>query len=289
MRTILASGLLLTLSGAAQAQGVPDWLGLDGFEFASPPTSFRFTDLDLRDPHVFLPITVAPLPTICFDFTDTAIPTTSVSFNGSIQASYNSDTNPADGFLDASSLLWFRPLAQDGRVARVDNGPADCLAPAPTTGCAPRPATEPTVYTYAAAASGSCLAPLPGTIGVPAYSPAIAAPSAPCFTTAPKTFVFDNNGTAITLIDARIAASFSGNPATALSQGLLRGFLRESDANQIVITDPNLPGGSVTLASLLPGGSGSCSSRNDKDVHQGESGWWFHFNFSASPVVYTGP
>ena len=69
----------------------------------------------------------------------------------------------------------------------------------------------------------------------------------------------------------------------------MRGFLREADANQIVISDPNLPGGSVTLASLLPGGSGNCSSRNDKDQHQGESGWWFHFNFTAAPVVYTGP
>lgn len=289
MRTILVSGPLLILSAGAPAQGAPDWLGLDGFEFASPPASFRFTDLDLRDPHVFLPITIAPLPTICFDFTDSAIPTTTVSFNGSIQASYTSDSNPADGFLDASSLLWFRPLAQDGRVGRVDNGPADCLAPAPTSGCAPRTGAEPTAYTYAAAASGNCLAPIPGTIGVPAYSPAIGTPAAPCFTTAPKTFVFDNNGTAITLVDAQIAASFSGNPATALNQGLLRGFLREADANQIVISDPNLPGGSVTLASLLPGGSGSCSSRNDKDQYQGESGWWFHFNFSATPVVYTGP
>ena len=71
--------------------------------------------------------------------------------------SYTSDTNPADGFLDASSLLWFRPLAQDGRVARVDNGPADCLAPAPTSGCAPRAGTEPTAYTYAAAAPDRAL------------------------------------------------------------------------------------------------------------------------------------
>lgn len=289
MRPSLASSLLLILPTSAPGQGLPDWLVLDGFEFASPPASFRFADLDLRDPHVFLPITLAPLPKICFDFTDTAIPTTTVSFNGSIQTSYNSDTNPADGFLDASSLLWFRPLRQDGRIARVDNGPADCLAPTPTSGCAERAGAQPTAYTYASAASGNCLAPLAGTIGMPAYSPAITSPSAPCFTTAPRTFVFDSNGTAITLVDAQIAASFAGNPATALNQGLLRGFLRESDANQIVISDPNLPGGSVTLASLLPGGTGSCSSRNDKDTHQGESGWWFHFNFSAGPVVYTGP
>ena len=127
---------LIATIAPASAQNAVDWLGVDGLEFASPATVMRFTDLDLRDPHVFLPITIAPLPTVCRDFTDNVIPTTSVSFNGNLQASYNSDSNPADGFLDASSLLWFRPLLQDGRVARVDNGAADCLAPAPTSGCA---------------------------------------------------------------------------------------------------------------------------------------------------------
>jgi hypothetical protein len=289
MRVLASTLLLAATMSPASAQNAVDWLGVDGFEFASPATVMRFTDLDLRDPHVFLPITVPPFPTVCFDFTDTAIPTTSVSFNGNIQASYNSDSNPADGFLDASSLLWFRPLAQDGRIARVDNGAADCLAPAPTSGCAPSATANPSAYSYAAFASGTCLAPLPGTIGTPAYNPAIASASAPCFVTAPKTFVFDNGGTPITLIDAQIAASFNATPATALSNGLLRGFLRESDANQIVISDPALPGGSVTLASLLAGGSGSCSTRNDKDIHQGQSGWWFYFNFPAATVIYTGP
>lgn len=271
------------------AQSLPEWVAVDGFEFATPPTAFRFTDLDLRDPHVFLPITIPPLPTVCFDFTDTVIPTTSVSFNGLIQSSYNSDSNPADGFLDASSLLWFRPLAQNGRIERVDNGAADCLAPAPTAGCAASATALPTPYTYASAASGTCLAPLSGTIGTPAYSPPIATLSAPCFATGPKTFVFDNNGTPITLIDAQIAASFDANPAQNLGNGLLRGFLRESEANQIMIKDPNLPGGAVALSSLLAGGTGSCSARNDLDLHNGESGWWFHFNFVAARVIYSDP
>lgn len=280
--------LLALLPLSLQAQSLPEWVAVDGFEFASPPVAFRFTDLDLRDPHLFLPITIPPFPPLCFDFTDTAIPTTTLSFNGSIQDSYNNDTNPADGFLDASSLLWFRPLAQNGRIERVDNGAADCLAPAPTSGCAASATAQPTPYSYASAGIGTCLAPLPGTIGTPAYSPAIATPAAPCFATGPKTFVFDNNGTPITLIDAQIAARFDANPAQNLSNGLLRGFLRESEANQIIINDPNLPGGSVVLSSLLAGGTGSCSTRDDKDTHNGESGWWFYFNFVAARVVYSG-
>ncbi len=289
MRAAIRTLIMLVTPSAAMAQNAVDWLAVDGFEFASPATVMRFTDLDLRDPHVFLPITISPFPTVCVDFTDNAIPTTTVSFNGNIQTSYNSDTNPVDGFLDASSLLWFRPLRQDGRVARLDNGAADCLAPSPTSGCAASTAAQPVAYSYASFANGVCMAPLPGTIGSPAYSPAISTPAAQCFVTAPRTMVFDNAGTQITLIDAQMAASFNATPATALSNGLLRGFLRESDANQITISDPALPNGSVTLASLLAGGTGSCSSRNDRDTHRGESGWWFYFNFQAAAVTYSGP
>ena len=272
---------------AAHAQTTPDWLGVDGFEFATP-VAFRFTDLDLRDPHVFLPVTLPPpIPTLCVDFTDNGIPPTNISFNGLIQSSYHSDTDPADGILDASSLLLFRPLLQNGTLARVDNGAADCLAPTPSAGCVASLNAVATPYVYASGSSGTCLTPIPGTTGSPAYSPAIGTPAAACFVTSARTLAFDNGGTVITLNDAQIAASLTGNPATGLTNGLLRGFLRELDANQIMITNAALPGGSVTLSSLLPGGQGSCSSRNDKDTHFGESGWWFYFNFSASPVVYS--
>jgi len=287
-RQLLLSAVLIC-SAPAPAQSTPDWFGVDGFEFVTPATVFRFTDLDLRDPHVFLPITIPPFPTICTDFTDNVIPTTAVSFNASIQDSYSADANPADGVLDASSLLWFRPLRRDGGIARVDNGGADCLAPAPPASCSASATAQAQSYVYASAISGTCLLPLPGTTGTPAYSPAVATPAGPCFVTAARTFTFDNAGTLITLNDAQIAASFVGDPATGLANGLLRGFLRETEANQITIVNPALPGGSVVLSSLLAGGSGSCSSRNDKDLHNGESGWWFYFNFSAEPVTYLDP
>ena len=287
-RQLLLSAALIAAAPAA-AQSTPDWFGVDGFGFITPATVFRFTDLDLRDPHVFLPITIPPFPTLCADFTDNVIPTTTVSFNGSIQDSYSTDSNPADGVLDASSLLWFRPLRRDGGIARVDNGGADCLAPAPPASCSASTTAVPQAYVYASAVNGTCLAPLAGTIGTPAYSPSIATPAGPCFVTAARTFTFDNGGTLITLNDAQIAASFVGNPATGLANGLLRGFLREADADQIIINNAALPGGSIVLSSLLAGGGGSCSSRNDKDTHDGEIGWWFYFNFVAEPVTWLDP
>lgn len=286
---------MLGLAMAGSPLAAQDWIALDGFEFFSPPTSFRMTDLDLRDPHVYLTIALPPPlpPTVCADFTDTPIPTTSFSFNAAIAQSFVSDTDPFDGFLDASSLLWFRPLRQDGALARLDTGSADCLAPAPPASCAPSASVPPQAHNYAAFASGTCLAPHAGTLAAPPYSPSVVASTASgldaCFVSAARDLVAQLGTTPIPLIDAQVAARFVGTPATGLANGLLMGFLREADANQIVISNPSLPGGSVTLSSLLAGGVGNCSQRNDKDSHRGESGWWFHFNFVAAPVVFTGP
>lgn len=289
MRRALAAFALL-LTGPAHAQVAVDWIALDGFEFASPPASFRFSDLDLRDPHVYLPIVLPPpLPTVCTDFTDNALPGAGFSFNGAIQQSITSDSDPADGLLDASSLLWFRPLRQDGLLARIDSGSADCSAPAPPAVCTPNPQATPQAHTYASFVAGNCLAPIPGTLGAPPYSPAVASPAAPCFVTAPRALTLQFGDMPVPLLDAQIAARFGGSPASALADGLLRGFVREADANQIVISNPALPGGSATLASLLAGGAGNCSARNDKDLLRGEPGWWFYFNYTAEPVNFTGP
>ena len=49
MRTTAATLAILAAAIApARAQNAVDWLGVDGFEFASPATVMRFTDLDLQ-------------------------------------------------------------------------------------------------------------------------------------------------------------------------------------------------------------------------------------------------
>jgi hypothetical protein len=46
--------------------------------------------------------------------------------------------------------------------------------------------------------------------------------------------------------------------------------------------------GGKALSEVLPGGdppgagNENCSATSDKDVHDGVSGWWFYFNFTAS-------
>ncbi len=284
--------LVMTLlaAGPAIAQDNVDWLHLDGYEGIAP-LAMRFTDLDLRDPHVFIAI-ANPIGggTICRDFTDQPIlpGVINFSFNGQIQTNYTSDTNPADGFLDSSDLLLFRPLAQDGSPQRVESQAGQCTAPVAGTQCAPLPGSTTAPFYYAAFTTGTCLAALPGTIGSPPYSPAIANVAAPCFVTAQRTIIFENGGATIPLIGARIAGTWQGAPATGISSGLLRGFLRQSDADQITIPNPT-GGPPIVLSSLLPGGTGNCSTRDDRDIVNGEPGWWFYFNYSATVVPYTGP
>ncbi len=297
VRHVLLIATMIALSNTAIAQAEPDWLSVDGFEeFVSPPDAFRITTLALRDPHVF--VTVPPL---CLDFTDTAIPSTGFSLNGQIAATLTGDADN-DGFLDASTLLLFRPLDRTTPLARLEQIPARCTFPAATTSCEslPTPIT-PTVDYFDTREIGSCLAPLPGTTGnnppslqYPPYSPAVTSASGPCLRTGTRAGTVGDVGLALPLVDVQLGATFGPSPTDQLVNGLIRGFLPEAVADSIQIPLPDPPGGTVALSSLLPGGTGFCtgaigSTRNNKDTYQGVSGWWFYFNFTANRVPYSGP
>jgi hypothetical protein len=191
--------------------------------------------------------------------------------------------------LVALAVLLFRPLRVDGAAARVDSVAAQCTAPVAGTQCLPAAAGSALVNFYAAQDSGTCLGALPGTVGVPAYNPALAVATAPCFRTAPRNLVLENGGVPIPLRDAQIGARFDPPPLSTLSSGVLRGFLTEAAAAAILLPNPVAGQPPIPLSSLLPGGAGNCSTRNDRDTHAGESGWWFYFNFSAALVPWTEP
>jgi cysteine-rich repeat protein len=242
------------------------------------PTAFRFSDLDLRDPHVFVNFLG------CRDVTDTQL--AGFSVNNSIQTSIQTDGN-GDGFLDLSAVLVFRPLAQSAATGNVDVYFANCTAPLTGTSCAPG-ATAPISTTITNMAAGTCLAALPGTTHP--YTPAITSTTAPCFVTSPVAAVTINvGGIPITLHDARIAGTYVGSPATSLANGLLMGFISEADANATIIPASFPLVGGQPLSQLLAGGSGACPSYSDKDVDNGVTGWWFYLNFPATAVTWTGP
>jgi cysteine-rich repeat protein len=251
-----------------------------------PPTAFRFADLDLRDPHVFVSFLS------CQDVTD--VPLAGFAVNPAIQDNITMDTD-GSGFLDLSPTLVFRPLNQVGAGGLVEFHFATCTAPLASTSC--RPGTQPPIVTQATnMAAGSCLMPLPGTVHtMPApYTPAITTTGAPCFVTNPVSLTITLSGIPVPLRDARMAATYSGNPANVLLNGLLIGFITEQDANTTLLPATLPLIGGKPLSFLLPGGDPpgpdvNCATFSDKDTNNGVPGWWFYLNFPAQRVPWTGP
>lgn len=253
--------------------------------FDPAPDAFRVTTMVIKEPHFFFQL----LPPIspCTDFTDTPLPGVGISVNGGIADAHNGDSNE-DGLLDAGALVLARPLATGAGTRPIDYAPGDCLAPVPTNGCAFGRDGPYTRRSYGTPEAGLCSAPLPGTTSV--WSPAvlIETPSAPCLVSNTSDFLLELAGLALRLRAFDFAAGLDG--PDVLRPMLLRGFLTEADANALIFP-PGTPLAGRTVASLLPGGSGSCRADlpGGKDTFGGEPGWWFYVNGEATRVVYAGP
>jgi len=243
---------------------------------------FRFQDLDLRDPHLWLEVPLAG----CVDFTDQPLPFgLGPSFNDQLESALTGDADPADGALDASYLLAFRPFVANATDERLDLQSGSCSAPEATTACVPDPGTVPQTVAYDGVGSGTCLAPVPGTTS--GYVPAIVSPVAPGFASDERTLLLGFGDLALPLAGARVAATFADAPVDHFADGLLLGFLRESDADQILLpADLPLVGGQP-FSVLLPGGTGNCAAGDDRDLLDGVPGWWFYFAFPARRVPFT--
>lgn len=242
-------------------------------------TAFRMSDLDLRDPHVFVDLIG------CRDVTDT--PLAGFSVNGELQASIQNDRDdPPDGLLDLSNVFMFLPLDQAIATNLFDSGGAACTAPLATTTCSAF-ASSGLLGEASLSTLGTCLQSDPGTLRP--YSPAVVNSSAPCFSSPTGLITLDLGGILVPLRDVQIGATFVGTPAASTVNGLMRGFLRESDADQTILP-PTLPLlGGLPLSQLLPGGDPpgpgvNCAAHSDIDMHGGESGWWFYLNFTATSV-----
>lgn len=142
----------------------------------------------------------------------------------------------------------------------------------------------PVIGSYDGLAGGTCLETVPGTTS--GYVPAVDEPAAPCFVTSPETVLLELGGVAVPLADAQLGGTWTGDPIDGSAPGLLRGFLSEADADAVLLP-PKL--GGAPLSSLLPGGTGSCAPGDDRDVHDGVSGWWFYLNLTAYQVDFVAP
>ncbi len=267
VRWFLVPSLLLglALTERVEAQELPvERLFEDGLETFAPDT-LRLSRLELRDPHLFA------LVIICADVTS--------ALNDQIDASINSDDD-GDGFLDASPLLLMEPFAPplQGRLAQVAGV---CTAPASNAVCVP--AGSAPARPFEPRESALCRAELPGTIS--GYLPPVPSIVGPCFTDSPQSAQQSLNGLVLDLRQATIAGSYTPAAPNRIEAGLLRGFIREADADQILIP-PEVPLiGGQPLSALLPGGAGNCAAGDDRDVLDGEAGWWFYFAIEAERVA----
>jgi len=187
--------------------------------------------------------------------------------------------------LDVSIVVVFTPLDQLGATGTLKIGRSVCTAPLSASTCEPDLVAPPTAHAYANMTAGTCLAPLTGTTYGP-YSPEIVSPTAPCFVADVGSLELDLGVFILPLTDVHLAATYVGTPAISLTNGLIRGFVSEADAANIVL---DMGSGPVPLSTILPGGSGSCAGHSDKDTVDGVVGWWFYFDFVADVVPYTEP
>jgi hypothetical protein len=118
------------------------------------------------------------------------------------------------------------------------------------------------------------------------YTPAITNATGPCYSSNPVTVTINLAGIPITLRQARIAATYVGNPAGNTVNGLLLGFISEADANATILPSTLPLVGGQRLSSLLPGGMGNCAAHSDIDMNGAVRGWWFYLNFTAPRVTW---
>ena len=247
-----------------------DVLFADRFETALP-TVFRIGAIALRDPHVF--VALGPL---CIDST--------AELNGEFQSDLDADQD-GDGFYDASALAVFRPFDTSGAPGRFENQSGLCTTALPSQ-CTPG-SDAPIVRWYQAfdaAPADVCLGILPDTTS--GYDPPIAVPSGQCFSTAAADASFALGSLAVPLWDTQFAAPLPA-PIGSTGGGLVRGFLREADADALML---DFDGVDVALSSLLPDGSGSCARNvaHGKDTDRDEPGWWMYLEYRLDAVSPSG-
>ena len=277
-RSVLALTVFLSIvAGTASGAGAED------------RAVFRMTSLNLRDPHVYISFLG------CRDVTDTPLVGYSVNGETANQIAVDGD---GDGYLDLSLLLMLRSTSDAAECDVLTLADGLCLAPATTTECRPYVDGHSFSEPFSTSSVGICLAPFVGTTRP--YAPAIASSSAPCFAAAGTTISLFSGGLPFVLEGTSVGGTLVGDPPTQVTNGLLRGFLRESVANSTIIPNSFPLLGGQALSAILPGGDppgtgASCALHSDLDLGLDgvTRGWWsittsprrlFRFYVNTPPI-----
>ena len=273
---------------------------IDQAQSASAQTqqSFRLSSLSLLEPHVFLPALG------CSD--STGLVNNLITGQVASCDPLGETAEPCEHTLNLVAV--FDPLVQTpgpgGELAQCISGSEpcnlnfglfpSCIREGESVSCEEPPSNIiPTNYNNAGVGF-SCLGPIAGTVGpnnTGNYIPAVSPVTGPCVVTDVinlRLDLGDDPPITIPLDGAQLAARYSGDPATALINGLARGFLSEATADEIILNFPPFLT-NVPFSSLFKGGMGSCPTNDDRDFNPpgdtaGERGWWFYLTFTADPA-----
>jgi hypothetical protein len=237
------------------------------------PKSFRITELNLRDPHIFVGSQ---------DLTEEEVLGQSVN-RTLIPAKLTKDGN-GDGSIDVSvvaTLTPFDPSAAPEVMPMLTFVSADC----PVNGganavCRPSKGNKgvETTWMLEQRQSGNCLEPMQGTTAN--YQPAITVPNGPCFlSTTGNDFMMDLGGIKVQVTAGRVSATYQ---QAGLVRGLLAGFVTRAAA--MAATLP------ADLGPMTAGDSLATYIRS-RDYDQssspnGQDGFWMYLNFVAKPIEY---
>ncbi|MCF6288199.1 MAG: hypothetical protein L3J53_03055 [Proteobacteria bacterium] len=233
--------------------------------------AIRVSQSNLVDPHLY----VLLFGILCTDVTS--------EVNAEIQSSIATDSD-GDGFLDNNMITQFssdQPAYITSRNLTASFIDGNCPTPLHSEACATSQIQQTGVATNFNSIN-SCLQPLADTLS--GYTPMPNTTTAPCYSTEPITTTINLAGIEVDFRGYQQAARYPG--VLDLDNGLRMGFISEADAQAVVFPADIPVVGNQTLASLLPGGSDSCSSGDDRDLFTDgiTTGWWFYFNTTSELI-----
>ena len=242
----------------------------------APPMSFRITELQLRDPHVFAGTTdITEMQVLGQSVNRTLIPdklTKDADGDGAIDVSVVALLAP----FDPSAVPSVMPTLTFVNASCPVNGGANAT-------CKPLASSNGLETTWALEQrqSGNCLEPMQGTTSN--YQPAVTVPSGPCFLSPEgNDLTMDLGGIKIDVTAARVSATYQAQPA-GLVKGLLAGFVTRAAAEAAKLPNdagPMVGGDSLSMYIRMRDYDQSASPN-------GQDGFWMYLNFVAKPIAYT--
>ncbi len=290
------------------------------------PRLFRLNTARIEDPHMHLDIRALGIVRLCGDITNDPLTIPVVggqipALNPTFTTLVTTDGVDPDAFLDFSYVFDFDNLVQTNLATGVVNAvEANCTT---STNCVPTPSGTNLSFNYEVRRTGNCTLPAmaqvdPQTWLGPTDTTSVVNTSVSgasgCFISTNsvaggngRTFtlelVLQGQNVAIPLSDAAFSGTFTGEPATGITNGVLTGFLRLADSNiNVNVTDPVnitvnlrdnvLPDGVNQGNACGGGGFGTQRDGFDDGVAPGRAphptlgnGWWFFIDYTSGSVT----